>query len=99
MLFDKLWAQVKGAERRGTLTIEEALDCATRQALFCSMMECLAESGEDPQMLVVQVTRLPSSHARPPSGSGREPTGTRSGWAPLMNLQDHALIGEPADVS
>ena len=60
MLFDKLWAQVKGAERRGTLTIEEALDCATRlpQALFCSMMECLAENGEDPQMLVAQVARL-----------------------------------------
>lgn len=60
MLFDRLWAQVKGAERRGTLTIEEALDCATRlpQALFCSMMECLAENGEDPQLLVVQVARL-----------------------------------------
>ena len=60
MLFDKLWAQVKGAERRGTLTIDKALDCATRlpQALFCSMMECLAENGEDPQMLVVQVARL-----------------------------------------
>jgi len=42
MLFDKLWAQVKGAERAGKLTVEEALDCATRlpQALFCSMMEC-----------------------------------------------------------
>jgi hypothetical protein len=24
MLFDKLWAQVKAAERRGSLTIEEA---------------------------------------------------------------------------
>ena len=60
MLFDKLWAQVKGAERRGTLTVEEALDCATRlpQALFCSMMECLAENGEDPEALVVQVARL-----------------------------------------
>jgi hypothetical protein len=30
MLFDKLWAQVKGAERAGKLTVEEALDCATR---------------------------------------------------------------------
>ena len=60
MLFDKLWAQVKGAERAGKLTVEEALDCATRlpQALFCSMMECLAENGEDPDALVVQVARL-----------------------------------------
>ena len=60
MLFDKLWAQVKGAERSGTLTVEEALDCATRlpQALFCSMMECLAENGEDPKALVAQVARL-----------------------------------------
>ena len=60
MLFDKLWAQVKGAERSGKLTVEEALDCATRlpQALFCSMMECLAENGEDPQVVVAQVARL-----------------------------------------
>jgi len=60
MLFDKLWAQVKGAEHSGKLTVEEALDCATRlpQALFCSMMECLAENGEDPQVIVVQVARL-----------------------------------------
>ena len=60
MLFDKLWVQVKGAERSGALTVEEALDCATRlpQALFCSMMECLAENGEDPNALVVQVARL-----------------------------------------
>ena len=60
MLFDKLWAQVKGAERAGKLTVEEALDCATRlpQALFCSMMECLAENGEDPDALLVQVARL-----------------------------------------
>jgi hypothetical protein len=60
MLFDKLWAQVKGAERTGKLTVEEALDCATRlpQALFCSMMECLAENGEDPDALVAQVARL-----------------------------------------
>jgi len=60
MLFDKLWAQVKGAERAGKLTVEEALDCATRlpQALLCSMMECLAENGEDPDALVVQVARL-----------------------------------------
>ncbi len=59
-MFDKLWAQVKGAERSGKLTVEEALDCATRlpQALFCSMMECLAENGEDPQFIVVQVARL-----------------------------------------
>ncbi len=59
-LFEKLWAQVKGAERAGRLTVEEALDCATRlpQALFCSMMECLAENGEDPQLIVVQVARL-----------------------------------------
>jgi hypothetical protein len=60
MLFDRLWAQVKGAERSGKLTVEEALDCATRlpQALFCSMMECLAENGEDPQLIVLQVARL-----------------------------------------
>ena len=60
MLFDKLWAQVKGAERSGKLTVEEALDCATRlpQALFCSMMECLAENGEDPEVIVTQVARL-----------------------------------------
>lgn len=60
MLFDKLWAQVKGAERSGKLTVEEALDCATRlpQALYCSMMECLAENGEDPQVIVTQVARL-----------------------------------------
>ena len=60
MLFDKLWAQVKGAERSGKLTVEEALDCATRlpQALFCSMMGCLAENGEDPDALVFQVARL-----------------------------------------
>jgi len=60
MLFDKLWAQVKGAEQSGKLTVEEALDCATRlpQALFCSMMECLAENGEDPEVIVTQVARL-----------------------------------------
>ncbi len=60
MLFDKLWAQVKGAEQSGELTVEEALDCATRlpQALFCSMMECLAENGEDPEIVVVQAARL-----------------------------------------
>ena len=60
MLFDKLWDQVKGAEHSGKLTVEEALDCATRlpQALFCSMMECLAENGEDPQVIVTQVARL-----------------------------------------
>ncbi len=60
MLFDKLWAQVKGAERSGKLTVEEALDCATRlpQALYCSMMECLAENGEDPRLIVAQVARL-----------------------------------------
>jgi hypothetical protein len=28
------------------------------QVLFCSMMECLAENGENPQVLVVQVARL-----------------------------------------
>jgi hypothetical protein len=60
MLFDKLWAQVKGAEEAGKLTVEQALDCATRlpQALFCSMMECLAENGEDPEVVVAQVVRL-----------------------------------------
>jgi hypothetical protein len=60
LLFDRLWDQVKGAERTGTLTVEEALDCATRlpQALFCSMMECLADNGEDPAIIVVQVARL-----------------------------------------
>lgn len=60
MLFEKLWEQVKGAERAGKLTVEEALDCATRlpQALFCSMMECLAENGEDPHLIITQVARL-----------------------------------------
>lgn len=60
MLFDKLWEAVKGAERSGTLTVEEALDCATRlpQALFCSMMECLADNGEDPTIIIAQVSRL-----------------------------------------
>ncbi|HXX37217.1 MAG TPA: hypothetical protein VEP50_03570 [bacterium] len=60
MLFDKLWDEIKGAERSGKLTVEEALDCATRlpQALFCSMMECLAENGEDPQIIITQVARL-----------------------------------------
>ena len=60
MLFDKLWAQVKGAERSGALTADEALDCAVRlpEALFCSIMESLAENGEDPQAVVVQVARL-----------------------------------------
>ena len=60
MLFDKVWAQVKGAEEAGKLTVEEALDCAARlpQALFCSMMECLAEKGEDPEIVVAQIVRL-----------------------------------------
>jgi hypothetical protein len=60
MLFEKVWAQVKGAERSGRLTVEEALDCATRlpQALFCSMMECLAENGEDPDVVIAQAIRL-----------------------------------------
>jgi len=60
MLFDKLWDQIKGAEQTGTLTVEEALDCATRlpQALFCSMMECLADNGEDPAIIIGQVARL-----------------------------------------
>jgi len=26
VLFDKIWAQIKGAERTGMLTVEEALD-------------------------------------------------------------------------
>jgi hypothetical protein len=40
--------------------VEEALDCATRlpQALFCSMMECLVDNGEDPAIIITQVTRL-----------------------------------------
>lgn len=60
VLFEKIWAQVKGAERAGRLTVEEAMDCATRlpQALFCSMMECLAENGEDPEVVIAQVIRL-----------------------------------------
>jgi hypothetical protein len=49
-LFEKCWDVVKRAEQTGELTVEEALDVATRlpQALFCSMMECLADNGEDP---------------------------------------------------
>jgi hypothetical protein len=60
MLFDKLWDAVQSAERSGVLTVEEALDCATRlpQALFCSMMECLVDNGEDPGIIVAQVARL-----------------------------------------
>jgi hypothetical protein len=60
MLFDKLWDAVQIAERSGVLTVEEALDCATRlpHALFCSMMECLADNGEDPGIIVAQVSRL-----------------------------------------
>ena len=60
VLFDKIWAEIKGAERSGRLTVEEALDCATRlpQALFCSMMESLAENGEDPDVIIAQVIRL-----------------------------------------
>lgn len=60
MLFEKLWAEVKRAEGAGGLTVEEALDCATRlpQALYCSMMECLAENGEDPQLVIAQIVRL-----------------------------------------
>lgn len=60
VLFEKIWAQIKGAERSGRLTVEEALDCATRlpHALFCSMMECLAENGEDPDVIIDQVIRL-----------------------------------------
>lgn len=60
VLFDRIWAEIKGAERSGTLTVEEALDCATRlpQALFCSMMESLAENGEDPDVVLAQVIRL-----------------------------------------
>ena len=60
MLFDKLWAQVKGAERSGALTVDEALDCAVRlpEALFCSIMESLAENGEDPQAVVDSQLRV-----------------------------------------
>ena len=60
LLFEKLVAQVKGAERSGTLTVEGALECATRlpEALFCSLMDSMAESGENPQAVVVQVARL-----------------------------------------
>jgi len=60
VLFEKLWAEVKVAEQAGKLTVEEALDCATRlpQALFCSMIESLVEHGEDPGVVVEQVARL-----------------------------------------
>jgi len=60
VLFDKLWAEVKAAEQSGGLTVEEALDCATRlpQALFCSMMDALSENDEDPRIIVEQVARL-----------------------------------------
>ena len=73
VLFDKIWAQVKGAERSGTLTVEEPLDCATRlpQALFCSMMECLAENGEDPGMIIAQVIRLHQHMLRRPTRGRR----------------------------
>jgi hypothetical protein len=59
-LFDKCWDVVKRAEQTGELTVEEALDVATRlpQALFCSMMECLADHGEDPTLILTQIDRL-----------------------------------------
>ena len=59
-LFEKCWDVIKSAEQTGDLTVEEALDVATRlpQALFCSMMECLADNGEDPKLIVTQVERL-----------------------------------------
>ena len=83
MLFDKLWAQVKGAEHSGKLTVEEALDCATRlpQALFCSMMECLAENGEDPQVIVVQVARL---HEHMQDLSVTDPLAIPWSWSALV---------------
>ena len=59
-LFDRLWEVVKSEEAQGELTVERALDAATRlpQALYTSMMECLVENGEDPAIIVVQVGRL-----------------------------------------
>jgi hypothetical protein len=59
-LFEKCWNVVKRAEQTGELTVEEALDVATRltQALFCSMMECLADNGEDPTLILTQSDRL-----------------------------------------
>jgi hypothetical protein len=59
-LFEKCWDVVKKAEQTGELTVEEALDVATRlpQALFCSMMECLADNGEDPKLILNQIERL-----------------------------------------
>lgn len=59
-LFEKCWDVVKRAEPTGELTVEEALDVATRlpQALFCSMMECLADHGEDPTVILAQIDRL-----------------------------------------
>ncbi len=60
MLFDKLWAEVKGAERAGKLTVEEALDCATRplQALFCPFLERLFAREDDRAMLVEPADQL-----------------------------------------
>lgn len=59
-LFEKCWDVVKRAEQSGELTLEEALDVATRlpQALFCSMRECLADHGEDPILILAQIDRL-----------------------------------------
>jgi hypothetical protein len=59
-LFEKCWNVIKSAEQTGELTVEEALDVATRlpQALFCSMMECLADNGEDPKLILTQIERL-----------------------------------------
>lgn len=59
-LFEKCWDVVKRAEQTGELTVEEALDVATRlpQALFCSMMGCLADNGEDPTLILTQIDRL-----------------------------------------
>jgi len=60
MLFDECWKHIKSAEARGELTVEDALDVATRlpQALYVSMMEALVEAGEDPAIILVQVVCL-----------------------------------------
>lgn len=59
-LFEKCWREVKEFEQSGGLTVEEAMDVATRlpQALFVAMMEALAEAGEDPRIVITQIRRV-----------------------------------------
>jgi len=90
MLFERLWAVVKEFERADRLTVEQALECATRlpEALFCSMMEGVADGGGDPEAVLTQVARLhahmmdrlkkAAAHLRPGPATAVPPTTCRS---------------------